>query len=344
MVSSVVRIVVMGAVMHTAGNRTTTETGISFWGTMTKMAKKKEVKQAPAVLPVVGIHKINDRAMLVGLTVRRWHPYCTDQKVSKDVAQRNNANSDMGRYRKRLIAKEVFAATRACETKLRVKHHFLTLPWADDGYRILSSTGYFPYIKAINEEIDKFKAEVAKFLPEYPRYREEAKKELNSLFNEADYPSESEIANKFIAYYDIRSIPAGEDIRVDIGVQELKKVQAAADARAEETIKAAIKDIWVRLQEVVSHASERLKAYSVGKDGKVEHTFRDSLITNIIELLDVVPALNVLGDPEITKFADAIRASMTQHPAEVLRDDEKLRVKTAWAADEILAKMSGFLT
>ena len=89
---------------------------------------------------------------------------------------------------------------------------------------------------------------------------------------------------------------------------------------------------------------EGLKAYQPSRDGaRVQNAFRDSLVDNITDLLDVVPVLNVIGDPVITTFADEIRQKLTANSPEVLRDDAKIRKAVLVQAEDILAKMANYL-
>jgi hypothetical protein len=123
----------------------------------------------------------------------------------------------------------------------------------------------------------------------------------------------------------------------------LQEIKDSIEAESKATIEAAMKDVYARLHEVISHAAERLRAYKVTSDDKVEGRFRDSLITNIIELLDVVPALNLTDDPKLRQFATTIRKEITAYAPEVLRDDERIRTQVASKAEEILKKMEAYL-
>lgn len=306
---------------------------------MARLMKKEDKK--PVVQPV-GSHKINDRAMLVGLYIKRWEPYTTDQKVSADTNDRYRSDAHMGRFRKRLISKEHFAPLYTLYNKIKSVHFFLTLPWADDGYRILSGVAYLDYMQKIRALVTEWEqALITEIIPNYPAMKADAKVRLGKMYDDSDYPAE--LKDRFKVVITVRPIPDGSDFRVDVGDQEAKNIRAAIEEENKTIVEAAMKDVWARLADVIGKTSERLKAYSVNKEGKVEHTFRDTLITNITELLDVVPALNVTGDATLTKFAEQIRKEIVAHTPDQLRDTESLRVSVAEKADAILTKMQGFL-
>lgn len=305
-------------------------------------ATAKDKKVGPVAVPApTGKHRINEHAMLVSLTVRRWHPHKTDREVGQEVATIHSADPTMGKYRKRLLAKETFAKLSSIINEIRNFHYFRTLPWSE-GSRILSSAAYLEYMAKMNELRQAFDAEWQAFLPLYPALKAEAQARMNSLYKEEDYPSIQDIATKFGVDIGVTPIPSGNDFRVDLGDAEVKRIRKEIEQQAQVTVEQAMKEVWGRLRDVVSHAAERLKAYK--DDGaKVEHPFRDTLVTNITELLDVIPSLNITNDPKLAKFANTIRAEITAYSAVVLRDDAKVRESVAQKADDILAKMAAFL-
>jgi hypothetical protein len=50
-----------------------------------------------------------------------------------------------------------------------------------------------------------------------------------------------------------------------------------------------------------------LSAYKTTEQG-VEHPFRDSIVTNLVKLVDVMPRLNVTGDPELERLTAQLAA------------------------------------
>ena len=57
-------------------------------------------------------------------------------------------------------------------------------------------------------------------------------------------------------------------------------------------------------------------AYKTTEQG-VEHPFRDSIVTNLVKLVDVMPRLNVTHDPELKRLTDQVRASLLVDPPEL---------------------------
>jgi hypothetical protein len=61
-----------------------------------------------------------------------------------------------------------------------------------------------------------------------------------------------------------------------------------------------------------------------------------------VRLVDVLPKLNVTGDPELERLAAEVRASLLVDPQE-LRKSESIRSETAKAASAIAGRMSAYM-
>ena len=285
---------------------------------------------------------IGSKAMLVRLTVHRWTPSTVDIKASEEVAKNHGSDVNMGRYQKELINRKALIEINSVTNEIRAAHWFRTLPWIDGGQRLLSSAGYFEYNKEILALRDKFNAAKTAFLDSYASHIKLAEQRLGTLFIRSEYPTRAELESRYGIEIAIDPVPNHADFRVDLGNEETERIRQSIQSNVQETLDKAMKDVWTRLHTVVSKASERLKAYTRTEDG-VQNGFRDSLITNIVELCDILPTLNVTDSPELAQFAATIRRQVTAHAPEVLRDDDKIRKSVAAQADEILAKMSGYL-
>lgn len=287
---------------------------------------------------------IQDRALLVALTVKRWHIGRNERLVESKVASENGAEVGMMSVRKKLVRKDAISELRIIEADLRSWHHLLTSPWDDSGYRILSNAGYLTYVKKINELMARYSAAADLFVNEqYDDLKIDARKRLGKLYHEADYPSKKALRAMYQARIHPASIQSGEDFRVQMGDAEVSVIRKQITADVEEKLERSHRSVWERLAEVLTHAVERLKKYSVDADGKVNHPFRESLVGNIKELLDIVPVLNVFDDEKLTEFTVKIRAEIAGYSAEVLRDDAAIRAKVIDAADDILDKIRGFM-
>jgi hypothetical protein len=74
-----------------------------------------------------------------------------------------------------------------------------------------------------------------------------------------------------------------------------------------------------------------------------ESRFHASLVTNIGELVDLLPSLNVNQDEELNRFAGEIRDRLCGFTARDLKKNEMLRAATANDAAQILTEMDAVL-
>ena len=72
-----------------------------------------------------------------------------------------------------------------------------TLPWSDEGFRLLPAHFLFDLSARMREFEAGFSLGVEQFLNVYPDYIREANAELGSLFREEDYPSTDKLREKF---------------------------------------------------------------------------------------------------------------------------------------------------
>jgi len=131
------------------------------------------------------------------------------------------------------------------------------------------------------------------------------------------------------------------DFRVTLGDEEKERIKRQITAAVEASLQVASRELWQRLYEAVSHLAERLQAYKVTGEG-VEHPFRDSVVTNLVKLVNVLPKLNVTGDPELERLAAQVRASLVVDPQE-LRKSESVRSEIARKASAICDRMASYM-
>ena len=279
---------------------------------------------------------ITERAMLAAVHISIWTAIKHDRKVSRDVAQQHGAHAGAGRYNKQLLREaEKLEALRSLSGQIRQYVYKITLPWSDEGYRLLPAHFYFELTTKMRDFEQAFTQQVEEFLSVYPTYIEQVRPELNGLFREEDYPSAEKLRNKFGVRLEVLPIPSGEDFRVTLSEEEQARVAREIDESVRQSLQRGTEDLWVRLKEVVSHMVERLK--------EPESRFHASLVTNVFELVDLLPLLNVNQDEELNRFAGEIKNRLCGFTARDLKKNEILRVATANDAAQILTEMDAVL-
>lgn len=284
------------------------------------------------------MNSLTDKAMLATLSIGQWSARKFDKKASKEIAEAHNSDVTMGWYNKSLIGKEALEEIQKLCNELRTLFYELTLPWQDDGQRILSSAGYMRLAEVIRKKKEELEKAKDKFFSSYPQYIEEAKQRLNGLFNSAEYPSESEIRTKFYVQFHVRPLPVAADFRVKLNDEEVDQIKKQISADLEQSFSDAKRDIWNRMKSVVTRMSANLHHYKTEPNTRLF----DTVVTNISDLVDIIPMLNVDDDNQIATVAREMR-KLTMLTADQLKENDGKRKEIANAADSILAKMASFV-
>ena len=113
------------------------------------------------------------------------------------------------------------------------------------------------------------------------------------------------------------------------------RVARVIDENVRQSLQKGTEDLWARLKGVVAHMVDRLN--------EPDSRFHASLVTNIGELVDLLPRLNVNQDEELNRFAGEIRDRLCGFTARDLKKNEILRAATANDAAQILTEMDAVL-
>lgn len=286
---------------------------------------------------------MSDKAMLATLTVRLWSASKHDKKVSAEVTEQKGATKKAGRFHKSLIAAEALDEVRSIAAEARTTMYSLTLPWASEGVRILPAPAFGRFEDAMAARKQTFDQRVAEFLGEYPERVEQARNDLGELFDASDYPTEHELARAFNFERRIWPFPETNDFRVAIGDDERRRIRTEIAAEQQKTLHRAALDLWNRAYEPVQKMAEKLAAYERGPDGKAVGIFRDTLVSNVAEIAELLPALNLAADPRLDEMAARIKSRLAQYTAQQLREDDGARAQVADEAARIGEEMRGWM-
>lgn len=279
---------------------------------------------------------IKEKAMLVDLSISVYTARKFDKKVTREVADQHHTTDKAGRYNKNLLPIDApsYKAVMQASGAARTKHYALTLPWSDEGSRILPSQAYMKYTTALRACHGEFNAAVANFQADYPQLRDNALAVLNGLANLDDYPSEQELAKCFKFRTQFLPFPDAEDFRVTGTAIDTDAIKAQIEADTKTAISGAMNELYRRLFTVVNHMATKL--------ADSDSIFRDSLVNNIVELCELLPSLNLTNDPVLNTIRETIEESLIVSP-DVLRNSKVVRNDIRAKAEAIAANLNGYL-
>lgn len=279
-------------------------------------------------------HTVASVAMLGAVRIKMWSGRKLDRSVTDQVNRDHGAAADAGRYNKALVSRDALAELVTIANLARKEHYARTLPWHDDGSRILPAVGYLKFVEAMRELRIRFEAATDEFASGYDDFVSDAKARLNGMFNAADYPTAADIRRRFGFDVVILPMPEASDFRVDVGDAEADRIRADIQARTNAAIRDAMADVFGRVCEAVGHMAEKL---ADNRDGGKAAIFRDTLVDNVRELVALLPGLNVTADAALTALADRMARELLRFDATALRDDPAARADVAKAAASIHA-------
>lgn len=299
--------------------------------------------QSP-ISAAVALNPLATSAMLSRLTVTQWTARKMDRKASEKVNADAGATRDAGRYHKALIAGEALSAITGAVAEARAFHYARTLPWLDDGARILPAGGYQGYSEGMHDIRLKFEAAVESFLSAYPEFVDASRARLGTMFDSEEYPTAHALRGRFTFGVRILPMPDAGDFRVNISEATAQAIRSDIESSTREALQGAMRDAWNRIVEQVGTMSAKLAAYTpaVG-DTKATGIFRNSLVENVRELVEILPTFNLTGDAFLASTIERMRRELCTITPERLRDDAAAREDVAASAASILADVSAYL-
>lgn len=291
-------------------------------------------------------------AMLSSLNITQWSGYKYDPDASEELADLHGAEKDAARVNKRLVPRGQLEEITKAVGRARRDHDFLTLPWTDDGWRILPAATYFEHSTKMQEHKTAVLAAVEKLLGRFEDLVRNQSR-LGTLLKVSDYPGmreeqgelrfrfPQELREKYSFATDVKPMPNADDFRVNIGDEERERLKKQITESVQASLRAGTRNLWQRLYEVVSHMATRMTEYNSAEDGKKPKLYK-SMVSNIVELVDVLPRLNISGDEELSRMTETVRHALLVDTEE-LRKSDTLRTDTAKAAADIMQRMAAYM-
>jgi hypothetical protein len=279
---------------------------------------------------------ISASAVLVDLNISVWPASKIDREMTEQVNTGASAVRDASQTKKNLLAGtslrkdiEKFAA------RVRLYHNTHTLPWADKGQRLLPTKLFMEYKQTMNSYEQTFEFMCDNFFNEYPRLVAEAPTNLGTMYRAEDYPELDDVRAKFGFRRAVDPIPDSGDFRLDVSSTDLDELRMQYDSKFEERVADAMRAPWDRLHAMLKGISEKL----TDKEGDDEKKrYFDSLITNPLELCELLGKMNVTNDPKLEDARKQLEAVMLGTNIEVIKDDPGARSSVKSKVDAILGK------
>lgn len=288
---------------------------------------------------------IGSSAMLVELSISSWTARKLDKKVSAEVDVAKNTKVSAVNVNKNLMAGTgVLDKIIKYAASARAWHVAQTLPWSDNGSRLLPMSNFMAYKEQLAVMEENFNALVDKFVDSYPDLVSAAAFQLGDLFDRNEYPDVNTLKQRFKFNYSFFPVPNAGDFRVDINEEAKAEIIANCNKAHQDRLENAMKDAWKRLHDCLNRMSDRLTVDIVkDEDGNPSHemrVFRDTLMENAIEMVDMLKHLNITKDPNMEQARQALKLAISNYDLDDLRSSMTARNAVKTQVDAILSKFN----
>ena len=130
-----------------------------------------------------------------------------------------------------------------------------------------------------------------------------AQTKLGDFFHRDEYPSVSALTNKFS--FRLSYIPLADDFRTDVGAE----------------------------------GNEQIKAHYQEYYSETKKVFRDTLVDNVIDMIDLMNVCNITNDAQMSEIAKQLDNALRGVTPDALRDDDYLRAETKRKVDDAIAQL-----
>ncbi|MHA2642862.1 MAG: hypothetical protein V2G41_09465 [bacterium JZ-2024 1] len=287
-------------------------------------------------LPLEVFESLHDRVTsipslreVIGVEVTICRPGMR-RKVSVDVLE-VDADKDLLHLTKEIVRSPEYERIVRKDNEIRRLIRRYTLPsFISRGVYIVPLSLIYPLDNALNDMRLERENLVELFLRAYPSYISEARLRLRSLFNESDYPPVEALREAFdvkVRYICFDTPLVLQEVNSELFRREAERARQEWDRALEEMKKL----LRVTMAELVDHMVERL---TPGPDGRPK-IFRDSLVENMLEFLDLFEVKNLANDRELAAVVSRARDLLQGVTPESLRRSQHLREATRSGLEQI---------
>lgn len=273
-------------------------------------------------------------AMLVDLHISVYSGRKQDKATQGEVTTAKGSGSKKAAsVYKNLFAecKELDALTKF-QARARAEHYRLTLPWNDQGARLLPTAALLEYQQTMGRYKAEFERLVDAFLDKYDTLVAAAAFQLGTLFDRKEYLSRAQVALRFRMESSFTPLPTAGDFRLDVESTVQRELIEQYERRLESKLTQANQDAWTRLHDALLRLSDRLV---IEEDG-TKRKFHDTMVTGALELCELLTAMNVTQDPELEKARRKVEEILSGVTPKELRDEHSTRVQTKQQVDALL--------
>jgi hypothetical protein len=287
---------------------------------------------------------IKSKALMVRLDRKKLNRNVMDKVLGSEVRDSKNVtDSSAVRVNKSIYTKASTDSFMKIYNEGSKYFYRVSLPWDDKGWRLLAVDLYEDFVKKMKSFTKQYRAAVTTFIDGIETHIEEARGMLGDAFCQDDYKFLTGAGNvdrdwllsQFSMEVEFNTVTSGDDLRASLNEADREIIAAQINQQAMDKFARANEHIITSLHECVFAIHDRLSG--------ADNVFRDTLITNLEDLCDLIPKMNIAGDPAINQLAADAVQKLGKWDAQTLRDDPDVRKEVSDDAAKILDNMKGVI-
>jgi hypothetical protein len=286
-------------------------------------------------IQAISVPDITSSAMLVDLNISGKNFRKRDKNSADELAVSKHASTSSFNLTKSLMnhAVELGDLTKHI-AHTRNMHYRMTLPWSDNGSRLLTVKKYPEYVEAMTGRQAEMFELLEKFLGKYDSYVVQAVGVMGDLYDVNDFPDVEEVKQGFSFNFRFIPLATSNDFRVDIANETKNVLAESYEKYFEEQYNNSMNSLWGKLATALAKVSERLD-YDEGK-GEEKKMFHDTLVSNVEDVLEMFDAYNVNKDPVMAEVSKKLNNIFSSIDADALRTSQTVRKHVKGNVDDVL--------
>lgn len=274
------------------------------------------------------------RCVAFTITIRRWG---NRRKASMDSVDTHGADKELLRLSKQLIVADEYDAIVSHENETRNRIMAMSVPsFFKKGIQLISTEAIEKVEQYLTSRVEEHRQLVIKFAQVYPDKILEAQQRLGNQFNAGDYIPVNQLVQMFQVNWNWIAFGIPENLP--------QQLFEAEKAKAEAQWKEAGDQITLCLRQgfhkLVAAMVDRLTT-NPGEDKKI---FKNTLIGNLTDFLDMFQARNITNDSELAALVEQAKEVIGNTTPDDLRSDEELRAKIAADFATLEASLNDMIT
>lgn len=287
---------------------------------------------------------LKKKALLVRLTRKKMSRNKMDKDLSIMVKDQKNVTEDGAvRVNKSIFTKASTDSYMKIYNEASKYFYRVTLPWDEKGFRLMSVEIYEDFTKKFKDYTSKYRAVVNQFIEAIESHVADARIMLGDAFKEEDYKfltanggvDKSWLDEQFTLEVEFNTITGKDDLRAVLTEDDREAIADAIEAQSMAKFAKSQEHVIVSLVDCIRKLHERLC--------DSENVFRDTLTGNLEDLCDLVPKMNIGGDPALNRIAEECKAQLCKWDPQTLRDNDDKRQEVSDAANDILKQAEGLI-